>query len=155
MAREQIQEEPRQRDCCPTDTGPAGGGEVAGDRRCCPSAKARSSCLNDWSTYGSFVTALVTRLTEDGYGVKAIARSDEKCAQLIARGVDAKPGDLADLESLKAVANGSDHVIFLPPLEGDEDKLTDAEGKPLADADNEIPDDNENLSTEAAESLAA
>ena len=67
--------------------------------------------------------AIATRLLQSGYAVTTIARSREKCAQLKARGIEARPGDLGDLESLRLAGDGAEYIAFVLPLERDRNKL--------------------------------
>ncbi|MBT7951530.1 MAG: NmrA family NAD(P)-binding protein [Gammaproteobacteria bacterium] len=72
---------------------------------------------------GSQGSAMARQLLKAGYVVTTIARSKEKCDQLIKTGLDARLGDLADLESLTVAIEGAEYVAFVLPLERDKDKL--------------------------------
>jgi len=73
---------------------------------------------------GSQGSALSEQLMKADYSVSTIARSKDKCDYLISQGIDAQPGDLGELESLKTAAKGADYLVFLLPLERDKNKLT-------------------------------
>ncbi len=72
---------------------------------------------------GSQGSALARQLLQSGYKVTTIARSKEKCEQLARPGLDARIGDLADVDSLKAASEDVDYFAFVLPLERDRDKL--------------------------------
>jgi uncharacterized protein YbjT (DUF2867 family) len=73
---------------------------------------------------GSQGSALTAQLIKANYSVSTIARSKEKCEHLISQGIDAKPGDLGEVGSLKTASKGADYIVFLLPLERDKNKLT-------------------------------
>ena len=72
---------------------------------------------------GSQGSAMARQLLAAGYTVTTIARTKEKCDELIGRGLDARQGDLSDLESLKAASAGADYFAFVLPLERDKSKI--------------------------------
>jgi NADH dehydrogenase len=56
---------------------------------------------------------LVKRMRRDGLKVRAVTRTPAKAKTLEDLGVDVVPGDIADLASLEAAAQGCDRVIHL------------------------------------------
>lgn len=72
---------------------------------------------------GSQGAAMARQLKAAGYAVRTIARSKEKCEALKAGGIDARPGDLGDIESLKAACDGIEYVALVLPLERDKARL--------------------------------
>ena len=73
---------------------------------------------------GSQGGAMARQLMEAGYAVTTIARNKKKCEELKAKGIDARPGDLGDIESLKAACHGIEYIALVLPLERDKSKLT-------------------------------
>lgn len=56
---------------------------------------------------------LIERLVADGFGVRALARSDRAAAAVEARGAEAVRGDLADVDAITAGAQGCDTAYHL------------------------------------------
>ena len=52
--------------------------------------------------------ALIRRLTSDGWTVRALARSDRSAQAVEEAGAEAIPGDLDDLNAMRAGADGAD-----------------------------------------------
>ena len=69
---------------------------------------------------GAIGPATVRRLLENGHQVRAVARTDDKAAQLRAQGADPVAVDLFDGEALKSAVDGCEAVLHLatnvPPL---------------------------------------
>ena len=69
---------------------------------------------------GAIGPATVRRLLENGHQVRAVARTDDKGAQLRAQGADPVAVDLFDGEALKSAVDGCEAVLHLatnvPPL---------------------------------------
>ena len=65
--------------------------------------------------------AIASLLLSAGYMVSTVTRSEQRQAILVERGIDAKPGELADLASLKMACKGVDYFVLVMPLERDKD----------------------------------
>ena len=65
--------------------------------------------------------AIASLLLSAGYAVSTVTRSEQRQAILVERGIDAKPGELADLASLKMACQGVDYFVLVMPLERDKD----------------------------------
>jgi nucleoside-diphosphate-sugar epimerase len=62
---------------------------------------------------GAIGPATVRRLLAEGHHVRAVARTDDKAAQLRALGADPVAVDLFDADAVKAAVNGSEAVVHL------------------------------------------
>jgi nucleoside-diphosphate-sugar epimerase len=58
-------------------------------------------------------SAVVPELLGAGYGVVGLARSERAAAAVAALGAEVQPGDLNDLDTLRATAGASDGVVHL------------------------------------------
>lgn len=62
---------------------------------------------------GWISSAVIPELTGAGHEVRALARSQASAAAVAAAGATAVPGDLDDLDGLRAAAKDSDGVVHL------------------------------------------
>jgi nucleoside-diphosphate-sugar epimerase len=62
---------------------------------------------------GHIASAVIPELLNNGHQVVGLARSDASAEAVVALGAEVHPGDLDDLEGLKAAASAADGVIHL------------------------------------------